>query len=86
MQRQTTETNGVIHALIRDSSNVRELHYTIEDDLLEVKYQKPKEETPRIHRYFMVPRYEFDALIESDSIGKYLSANIIGIYTEEKVN
>lgn len=81
-----TKDDECLHALVRNSSNVREMHYNLEDSFLDVKFQKRNEEQSRVHRYFAVPKTVFDAAVEAESVGKFLIENVINIYSSERID
>ncbi len=66
------------------SSNVASVGYSRK--VLEVAFKPAKPEAPEaVYRYYDVPAKVAKGLVEAESVGKYLHANIIGRYDAEKV-
>ncbi len=63
-----------------ESSNIESIGYDSRSNTLEVEFLNGT-----IYQYFDVPEKVFEGLMSADSHGKYLNANIKGIYRFSKV-
>ena len=64
-----------------DSSAVRSVGYDVEQRALEVEF-----ENGGVYRYADVPPEEVVALLEADSIGRYMNTHIKARYPAERVS
>jgi hypothetical protein len=55
------------------SSNIAEVGYSDQDQVLELLYT-----SGLTYQYFEVPRRVFEELLQAESIGRYVNANIKG--------
>lgn len=55
--------------------------YRAADSVLEVRFRNG-----RLWEYFTVPQAVYEALVSSDSIGHYFSANIQGQYPRRRIS
>jgi hypothetical protein len=62
------------------SSTIRAIGYDADTAILEVEFNNGT-----IYQYSGVPQAEFDAIMASDSKGRYLNANIKGRYSFTKL-
>lgn len=62
------------------SSNIASIGYDESSETLEIEFLNGG-----VYQYFDVPKDVFDGLMEEDSHGKYLAANIKGVYRYSKV-
>ena len=67
------------HVLVR-SSNVHSVGYSLQARALEVPFR-----SGGVYRYYDVPKFVYDALLHAPSTGKFLAANVKGIYRYRKV-
>jgi hypothetical protein len=63
-----------------DSSNVESVGYDEESSTLQVEFKNGG-----VYQYFDVPEEVFIGLRDADSVGRYLNANIKGIFRYSKV-
>ena len=63
-----------------ESSNIEAIGYDLETGTLMIRFK-----SGAIYEYYDVPQFEFDALIASESKGKYANANIYKTYRQQKV-
>lgn len=63
------------------SSAVRSIGYNAETQILEVEYLGGG-----VYQYTNVPASEYEALMSSSSVGKYLQNNIKSAYSARKVS
>jgi len=63
-----------------ESSNIESIGYDSKSQTLEIEFLNGS-----LYQYFDVPEHIFSALMNADSHGKYLNANIKGIYRFSKV-
>jgi hypothetical protein len=63
-----------------NSSNVQSVGYDADSQVLEVEFN-----SGAIYQYAGVPKSEHDALMNSDSKGKYLHANIKNRFSHSKL-
>lgn len=63
-----------------ESSNIESIGYDSKSQTLEIEFLNGS-----IYQYFDVPQHIYDELIDADSHGKYLAANIKGHYRYSKV-
>jgi hypothetical protein len=63
-----------------ESSNIESIGYDSKSQTLEIEFLNGT-----IYQYFDVPEGVFGELMSADSHGKYLSANIKGVYRYSKV-
>ena len=63
-----------------DSSNVESVGYDENSSTLQVEYKNGG-----VYQYFDVPEEVFIGLRDTDSVGRYLNANIKGTYRYSKV-
>lgn len=62
-----------------NSSNISSIGYDEENEILEIEFKKGE-----IYQYFDVPYEVYDELMNAESHGKYLAANIKNVYKYEK--
>lgn len=63
-----------------DSSNVAFIGYDSESETLQIEFNNGS-----IYQYFDVPEHLFEGLRDTDSVGRFLHANIKGTYRFSKV-
>ena len=63
-----------------ESSNIESIGYDLRSQTLEIEFLNGT-----IYQYFDVPERIFEELMVADSHGRYLNANIKGIYRYSKV-
>jgi hypothetical protein len=63
-----------------ESSNIESIGYDSNSQTLEIEFLNGS-----IYQYFDVPQHIYEELIDADSHGKYLAANIKGHYRYSKV-
>lgn len=63
-----------------DSSNIESIGYDSKSQTIEIEFLNGT-----IYQYFDVPQHIYEELINADSHGKYLAANIKGHYRYSKV-
>ena len=63
-----------------ESSNIESIGYDLKSQTLEIEFLNGS-----IYQYFDVPQNIYQELIDADSHGKYLAANIKGHYRYSKV-
>jgi uncharacterized protein len=63
-----------------ESSNIESIGYDSKSQTLEIEFLNGT-----IYQYFDVPEKVFEELMGADSQGRYLNANIKGIYRYSKV-
>ena len=63
-----------------ESSNIESIGYDSKSQTLEIEFLNGS-----LYQYFDVPEHVFNELMAADSHGKYLNANIKGIYRFSKV-
>jgi hypothetical protein len=61
------------------SSNIAEIGYDPESQTLEILFHGG-----RLYRYYNVPQFHFERLIEAASVGGYFNAEIRGQFPEER--
>ena len=64
-----------------ESSNLESIWYDPDQMILEVEFK-----SWLIYQYYDVPQEEYNSLMESDSQGKYLAANIKNIYSYDQIS
>ncbi len=62
------------------SSNINSIGYDQISHTLEVEFSDGA-----IYHYFEVPKIKYDSLMQANSHGEYLAANIKGVYKYKKV-
>ena len=62
------------------SSHIQSIGYDSDSQTLEIEFN-----SGHVYNYFNVPQEEYDAMMHSDSKGKYFNANIRGRYSESKL-
>jgi hypothetical protein len=67
-----------MHAV--SSSNVAELGYDEENQMVYVRFQNGT-----LYTYSNVPKYEYDALDNATSIGSYLNRNFKNVYPYQMI-
>jgi len=68
------------HWISVTSSNIHSIAYNEQDKILFVKFLHGG-----IYSYFDVPSHIFNQILVAESIGKYFSQNIKGIFRAEKI-
>lgn len=63
-----------------ESSNIEAVGYDEDSSTLQVEFKNGG-----TYQYFDVPERVFEELRDADSVGKYLAANIKGVYRYSKV-
>lgn len=63
-----------------ESSNIESIGYDSKSQTLEIEFLNGS-----IYQYFDVPERMYNELMSADSHGKYLNANIKGVYRYSKV-
>ena len=62
------------------SSNVSSIGYEYSENVLYVEFNNGA-----IYKYYYVPEYEYEQLLNASSVGSYLWSNIRDIYEYEKI-
>ncbi len=62
------------------SSNIASIGYEENSETLEIEFLNGL-----VYQYFDVPKHVYDSLMSADSHGKYLAAEIKGIYRYSRV-
>ncbi len=63
-----------------ESSNIESIGYDSRSQTLEIEFLNGS-----VYQYFDVPEHIYSGLMNADSHGKYLNANIKGVYRYSKV-
>ena len=63
-----------------ESSNLASIGYDAENEILEVEFNHGG-----VYQYFDVPKEEYEALMNADSLGSYFYHNIRDVYEYEKL-
>lgn len=63
------------------SSNIASIGYDMENEILEIEFKSRK-----IYKYFEVPIYEYEGIMEADSHGGYLAKHIKEVYRYELID
>ena len=64
-----------------DSSMIHAVGYDDETREMEVVFN-----SGRVYRYIDVDKSDYEGLLDADSKGRYMRANIIGIYADYKIS
>ncbi|MBA7552008.1 hypothetical protein ES705_44559 [subsurface metagenome] len=62
------------------SSNIESIGYDAANEVLEVEFRGGA-----VYQYSGVPKDVYNELMEAESVGRYLSSHIKGIYTCERI-
>lgn len=68
-----------------DSSNVSSIGWEPEEEGAGLGTMEVEFRSGHVYRYLDVPESEYQALVGSSSIGRYLARSVVGTYEEERV-